>query len=187
MPCSKHPGMFVAMNRNRKTPQQPSPPRASVTELLADLRAGKMVILLDAAERKNEAKLVLAAECANASAINFMAKHGKGLVCLALSRRRCQELGLALQGAAVECQQACRINGLAFTVSIEAAEGVSTGISAADRALKSSAQSKAGRRTLCSRGMYFLCKRLKAGYGCALVTPRRGVIWLPWQGMKRLR
>lgn len=94
-----------------------------------------MVILLDAAERKNEAKLVLAAECANASAINFMAKHGKGLVCLALSRRRCQELGLALQGAAVECQQACRINGLAFTVSIEAAEGVSTGISAADRAL----------------------------------------------------
>lgn len=94
-----------------------------------------MVILLDAAERKNEAKLVLAAECANASAINFMAKHGKGLICLALSRRRCQELGLALQGRAAECQQPCRANGLAFTVSIEAAEGVSTGISAADRAL----------------------------------------------------
>lgn len=151
------------MNRNRTTPQWPIPPRASVTELLADLSAGKMVILLDAAERKNEAKLVLAAECANASAINFMAKHGKGLICLALSRQRCQELGLALQGTTVACQQPCRANGLAFTVSIEAAEGVSTGISAADRALTIQRAVKGRPRDIVQPGHVFPLQAVEGG------------------------
>lgn len=91
-----------------------------------------MIVLLDASWRKNEAKLVLPAECAGAESINFMARHAKGLICLALTRQRCQELGLPLLRQVGEVPHD---RGPAFTASIEAAEGVSTGISAADRAL----------------------------------------------------
>ena len=103
---------------------------ASTEEIIAELRAGKMVILVDEEDRENEGDLVLAADHVTAEAVNFMAKHGRGLICLTLTRERCQQLNLPLM---------VRDNGTSmgtnFTVSIEAATGVTTGISAADRAL----------------------------------------------------
>ena len=102
---------------------------APILEIIADLRAGKMIILVDEEDRENEGDLVLAADHVSAEAINFMAKHGRGLICLTLTRERCQQLNLPLM---------VRDNGTAlgtnFTISIEAASGVTTGISAADRA-----------------------------------------------------
>ena len=103
---------------------------ASTEKIIADLRAGKMVILVDEEDRENEGDLVLAADHVTAEAVNFMAKHGRGLICLTLTRERCQQLNLPLM---------VRDNGTSmgtnFTVSIESAAGVTTGISAADRAL----------------------------------------------------
>ena len=103
---------------------------APTEEIIAELRAGKMVILVDEEDRENEGDLVLAADHVTAEAVNFMAKHGRGLICLTLTRERCQQLNLPLM---------VRDNGTSmgtnFTVSIEAATGVTTGISAADRAL----------------------------------------------------
>ena len=105
------------------------PAISPVHEIVADLRAGKMIILVDEEDRENEGDLVLAADHVSAEAINFMAKHGRGLICLTLTKERCQQLNLPLM---------VRENGTAlgtnFTVSIEAASGVTTGISAADRA-----------------------------------------------------
>ena len=103
---------------------------ASTEEIIAELRAGRMVILVDEEDRENEGDLVLAADHVTAEAVNFMAKYGRGLICLTLTRERCQQLNLPLM---------VRDNGTSmgtnFTVSIEAASGVTTGISAADRAL----------------------------------------------------
>jgi 3,4-dihydroxy 2-butanone 4-phosphate synthase/GTP cyclohydrolase II len=103
---------------------------ASTEEIIAELRAGKMVILVDEEDRENEGDLVIAADHVTAEAVNFMAKYGRGLICLTLTRERCQQLNLPLM---------VRDNGTSmgtnFTVSIEAASGVTTGISAADRAL----------------------------------------------------
>ena len=103
---------------------------APTEEIVAELKAGKMVILVDEEDRENEGDLVLAADHVTAESINFMAKHGRGLICLTLTRERCQQLNLPLM---------VRDNGTSmgtnFTVSIEAASGVTTGISAADRAL----------------------------------------------------
>jgi 3,4-dihydroxy 2-butanone 4-phosphate synthase/GTP cyclohydrolase II len=103
---------------------------ASTEEIIAELRAGRMVILVDEEDRENEGDLVLAADHVSAEAVNFMAKYGRGLICLTLTRERCQQLNLPLM---------VRDNGTSmgtnFTVSIEAATGVTTGISAGDRAL----------------------------------------------------
>ncbi|MEP7280555.1 MAG: bifunctional 3,4-dihydroxy-2-butanone-4-phosphate synthase/GTP cyclohydrolase II [Rubrivivax sp.] len=104
-------------------------PIAPVPELVAELAAGRMVILVDEEDRENEGDLVLAAEHVTPAAINFMARHGRGLICLTLTRERCERLQLPPMTA----RNGTR-HGTAFTVSIEAAEGVSTGISAADRA-----------------------------------------------------
>ncbi len=99
-----------------------------VPELVAELAAGRMVILVDEEDRENEGDLILAADLVTPAAINFMAKYARGLICLTLTRERCERLHLppmtARNGTAL---------GTAFTVSIEATEGVSTGISAADR------------------------------------------------------
>ncbi|MCA6216666.1 3,4-dihydroxy-2-butanone-4-phosphate synthase [Ideonella sp. B7] len=104
-------------------------PISPVPELVAELAAGRMVILVDEEDRENEGDLILAADHVTPDAINFMAKYGRGLICLTLTRERCERLQLrpmtAHNGAP---------HGTAFTVSIEAAEGVTTGISAADRA-----------------------------------------------------
>lgn len=99
-------------------------------EIIEDLRQGKMVIVMDDEERENEGDLLMAAAHIHPKDINFMAKYGRGLICLTLSRERCQQLRLPLM--VNENKTAHSTN---FTVSIEAAKGVTTGISAADRAL----------------------------------------------------
>lgn len=102
---------------------------ASPEEIINEARNGRMFILVDDEDRENEGDLVIPAQMATPDAINFMAKHGRGLICLALTKGRVDQLGLDLMS---------RANGTrhetAFTVSIEAREGVTTGISAADRA-----------------------------------------------------
>jgi 3,4-dihydroxy 2-butanone 4-phosphate synthase / GTP cyclohydrolase II len=104
-------------------------PISPVPELVAELAAGRMVILVDEEDRENEGDLVLAAEHVTPEAINFMAKHGRGLICLTLTRERCERLQLPPMATRNGTK-----HGTAFTVSIEAATGVTTGISAADRA-----------------------------------------------------
>lgn len=99
-------------------------------EIIEDIRQGKMVIIMDDEDRENEGDLVMAASFTQAEDINFMAKYGRGLICLTLTRERCQQLRLPLM--VNENKTAHSTN---FTVSIEAAQGVTTGISAADRAL----------------------------------------------------
>src|SRR5450830_317564 len=100
-----------------------------VEDIVADMRAGRMVILVDEEDRENEGDLVLAADHVTADAVNFMARFGRGLICLTLTRERCERLQLPPMTLRNGDKK-----GTAFTVSIEAAEGVTTGISAADRA-----------------------------------------------------
>ncbi|WP_426342212.1 bifunctional 3,4-dihydroxy-2-butanone-4-phosphate synthase/GTP cyclohydrolase II [Pseudoduganella sp. S-14] len=102
---------------------------SSTEEIVAELRAGRMVILVDEEDRENEGDLVLAAEHVTPEAINFMIKHARGLVCLTLTEEHCNQLDLTMMTAKNGTSF-----GTNFTVSIEAAEGVTTGISAADRA-----------------------------------------------------
>jgi 3,4-dihydroxy 2-butanone 4-phosphate synthase/GTP cyclohydrolase II len=101
---------------------------ASIAEILDEFRAGRMVILVDEEDRENEGDLVLAADFVSPEAINFMARYGRGLICLTLTEAHCRRLRLPLMVSANGAR-----HGTNFTVSIEAAEGVSTGISAADR------------------------------------------------------
>ncbi len=102
---------------------------APIEEAIEDIRAGRMVVVCDDEDRENEGDLTLAAQFATPEAINFMATYGRGLVCLALTPDRCDELGLDLMAAKNETPLQT-----AFTVAIEARDGVTTGISAADRA-----------------------------------------------------
>ena len=108
----------------------PTPvPISPVEDIVADMRAGRIVILVDEEDRENEGDLVLAADHVTADGINFMARYGRGLICLTLTRECCERLQLPPMTARNGDKK-----GTAFTVSIEAAEGVTTGISAADRA-----------------------------------------------------
>lgn len=106
-----------------------APRLARIEELIEDIRQGKMVILMDDEDRENEGDIIMAAEKVEAEHINFMARHARGLICLPMTRERCERLNLPLM---------VRDNGSGFgtkfTLSIEAAQGVTTGISAADRA-----------------------------------------------------
>ena len=104
-------------------------PFDTIEEAIEDLKQGKMVILVDDEDRENEGDLVIAAEKTTPEAINFMAKYGRGLICLALTRERVEEIGLSLM-----VDDNTSNFRTAFTVSIDAKEGVTTGISAADRA-----------------------------------------------------
>jgi 3,4-dihydroxy 2-butanone 4-phosphate synthase/GTP cyclohydrolase II len=101
----------------------------SIDEILADIRAGRMVIIMDDEDRENEGDLIMAAEAVRAEDVNFMARYARGLICLTLTRERCKQLRLPLMVSDTNADH--RTN---FTVSIEAAEGVTTGISAHDRA-----------------------------------------------------
>ncbi|WP_339896866.1 bifunctional 3,4-dihydroxy-2-butanone-4-phosphate synthase/GTP cyclohydrolase II [uncultured Gilvimarinus sp.] len=101
----------------------------TVEELIDDLRQGKMIILMDDEDRENEGDLIMVAEQVRAEDINFMASHARGLICLTLTRERCEQLGLPLMVQDNKAKYSTN-----FTTSIEAAEGVTTGISAADRA-----------------------------------------------------
>jgi 3,4-dihydroxy 2-butanone 4-phosphate synthase/GTP cyclohydrolase II len=104
-------------------------PFATIEEALEEIRAGRMIVVCDDENRENEGDLTLAAQFATPEAINFMAKEGRGLICLSLTPERCEELGLELMAAKNESSFETP-----FTVSIEAREGVTTGISAHDRA-----------------------------------------------------
>src|SRR5436309_1456316 len=103
-------------------------PFATVEQAIEDIRQGKFVVVVDAADRENEGDLTIAAQFATPEAINFMATHGRGLICLCLTEERCDELGLQPMTERNETPF-----GTAFTVSIEAREGIATGISAHDR------------------------------------------------------
>jgi len=102
---------------------------APIEDIISDIKAGKMVVLVDEEDRENEGDLVLAAEFVTPEAINFMATHGRGLICLTLNEARCRQLNLPLM-----VRDNRSPHGTAFTLSIEAAQGVTTGISAQDRA-----------------------------------------------------
>ena len=103
---------------------------SSIEEIIEDLKEGKMVIMVDDENRENEGDLIIAAEKVDNKAINFMAIHGRGLICLSLTERRVEELNLSLMSQNNESR-----DSTAFTISIEAKEGVTTGISAQDRAV----------------------------------------------------
>ena len=103
----------------------------TIAEIIEDIRLGKMVILLDDEDRENEGDIVMAAESIRPQDINFMAKEARGLICLSLTEEQCDRLNLPMM---VDSSRNAAPNNTAFTVSIEASSGVSTGISAADRA-----------------------------------------------------
>ncbi len=102
---------------------------SSIPEIIDELRQGRMVVIVDDEDRENEGDLLMAAASTRAEDINFMARYGRGLICLTLTRERCERLRLPLMVAGTHAKHSTN-----FTVSIEAAEGVTTGISAADRA-----------------------------------------------------
>jgi 3,4-dihydroxy 2-butanone 4-phosphate synthase/GTP cyclohydrolase II len=102
---------------------------SEIPEVLEDLRKGKMIVLVDEEDRENEGDLVAAAELVTPEIINFMAMHGRGMICLPLTEERCDRLGLYPQTP----NNTARL-GTAFTITIDAREGITTGISAADRA-----------------------------------------------------
>ncbi|MGH2945372.1 MAG: bifunctional 3,4-dihydroxy-2-butanone-4-phosphate synthase/GTP cyclohydrolase II [Solirubrobacteraceae bacterium] len=133
---------------------------ARIEEAIEDVRAGRMVVVCDDEDRENEGDLTLAAQFATPEAINFMAKHGRGLICLALTPDRCEELGLDLMAAKNESPFET-----AFTVSVEAREGVTTGISAADRArtIQVAIDPKSAPRDLVQPGHIFPLKAKPGG------------------------
>src|SRR5258705_4574734 len=114
---------------SQAVPQTREPQFASIEDAIEDIRRGQMVGGCDGEDRENEGDLVMAAQFATPEAVNFMAKEARGLICLALTAERCEKLGLNLMAAKNEAPLQT-----AFTVTIEAAGGVSTGISAHDRA-----------------------------------------------------
>src|SRR5665213_538146 len=101
----------------------------SIESVAADIRKGKMVIVVDDADRENEGDLIMAAECVTPAAVNFMAKHGRGLICVPTTFERLKQLGI--EQMVVQSADNFRTD---FQVSVDAAKGVTTGISAADRA-----------------------------------------------------
>ena len=125
---------------------------STIEEVIADAKAGKLFILVDDEDRENEGDLCVIGEYATADAINFMAKYGRGLICLALTRIRKEQLGLTMMERRNESR-----HETAFTISIEAREGVTTGISAADRALtiKTAIDSNCGERDITTPGHIF--------------------------------
>ena len=133
-----------------------TPPRrnglSTIEEVIADAKAGKLFILVDDEDRENEGDLCVIGEHATADAINFMAKYGRGLICLALTRTRTEQLGLTMMERRNESR-----HETAFTISIEAREGVTTGISAADRALtiKTAINPNCGERDITTPGHIF--------------------------------
>lgn len=118
--------MFTTFRAAAKRPRQISP----IEDAIADIKAGKMVILMDDEQRENEGDLCMAASKVTPAAINFMAKYGRGLICLALNEERIQELGLAMMVSDNRTPL-----GTAFTVSIDARHGISHGVSAHDRSV----------------------------------------------------
>ncbi len=122
-------GVTIPSVSEQRAPVAESAPFASIEDAIEDFRQGKFVVVVDAADRENEGDLTIAAQFATPEAINFMATHGRGLICLCLTEERCDVLELRPMTLENETPY-----GTAFTVSIEAREGITTGISAGDRA-----------------------------------------------------
>jgi 3,4-dihydroxy 2-butanone 4-phosphate synthase / GTP cyclohydrolase II len=133
---------------------------SAIQDIIADLKVGKMVVLVDEEDRENEGDLVLAADFVTPEAINFMATHGRGLICLTLTEERCLQLNLPLMVSANRSPL-----GTNFTLSIEAASGVTTGISAADRArtVQVAVQSDAAAEDIVQPGHIFPLMAQKGG------------------------
>ena len=131
-----------------------------ITDIIADIKTGKMVILVDDENRENEGDFVIAAEFITAEHINFMAKHGRGLICLTLTEARCKQLNLP----PMVIKNDSRL-GTNFTVSIEAASGVTTGISAADRAttIQAAVAKDASAKSVVSPGHIFPLAAVNGG------------------------
>lgn len=132
----------------------------SIEEVIADIRRGKMVILTDDADRENEGDLIMAAEKVTPAAINFMATHGRGLICAPITHQRAAQLGL--QRMVLENRESFKTD---FTVSVDAAQGITTGISAADRAatIKLLASPKSKPVTLVQPGHVFPLQAKEGG------------------------
>jgi 3,4-dihydroxy 2-butanone 4-phosphate synthase / GTP cyclohydrolase II len=147
-------------NGKRKVIKMPHSKISPIKEIIADIRDGKMVILVDDENRENEGDFVIAAEFATAENINFMAKHGRGLICLTLDEKRCQQLNLPQ----MVNHNGTRL-GTNFTVSIEASSGVTTGISAADRArtIQAAVAKDANASSVVSPGHVFPLKAMNGG------------------------
>jgi 3,4-dihydroxy 2-butanone 4-phosphate synthase/GTP cyclohydrolase II len=125
---------------------------APITEIIEEIRAGRMVVLVDEEDRENEGDLLFAAEFVTPEAINFMIRHARGLVCLTLTEERCRQLGISHMARDNKSPL-----GTNFTVSIEAAEGVTTGISASDRAttIRAAVKKNAGPADIVQPGHIF--------------------------------
>jgi 3,4-dihydroxy 2-butanone 4-phosphate synthase / GTP cyclohydrolase II len=146
-------------------------PISSTADIIHDFRMGRMVILIDDEDRENEGDLIIAAEYATPDAINFMAKHGRGLICLTLTKARCQQLHLPLM-----VSRNGSSHGTNFTLSIEASEGVTTGISAFDRARTiAAAVAKDAKPSDIVQPGHIFPLMAQTG-GCVQVIPKRGVI-----------
>ena len=135
-------------------------PLATITEAIEDIRNGKMIVLVDDEDRENEGDLCMAAELVTPDQINFMAKFGRGLICLTMTPEKVSQLGLGMMTERNECQFET-----AFCVSIEAARGVTTGISAADRAttIRAAVNPKAVPSDLVKPGHVFPIRAKKGG------------------------
>jgi len=152
-----------------------------VEDLLEDVKAGKCIILVDDEDRENEGDLMIAADKATPEAINFMARFGRGLICLPMTRERVEQLGLPLMA-----QHNGTHHQTAFTVSIEARNGITTGISAADRAHTIQVAIDPGRgRESSRRATSSPWSRATAVCWSARATPRRRSISRGWQGSSR--
>ena len=156
---------------------------SSAAELVEEARAGRMFVLVDDEDRENEGDLVIPAQFATPDAVNFMARHARGLICLAMTQQRVDQLGLPLMS-----QSNATRHQTAFTVSIEAREGITTGISAADRARTVSRwlsirQPRVSDAIVTSPGHVFPLQARDGGtYWCAPAIPRRRWTSRGWPG-----
>ncbi len=143
-----------------KPPAKASRTISSIEDAIADIKAGKMVILMDDESRENEGDLCMAADMVDAEAVNFMAKHGRGLICLALTEDRIRELGLPMM-----VSQNRSPMGTAFTVSIDAKVGITSGVTAQDRAttIRTATRPETGPADLVSPGHVFPLRARRGG------------------------
>ena len=153
----------------------------AIDDVLSDIAKGRMVIVTDDADRENEGDLVMAAEKVTPEAVNFMATHGRGLICVPISNERAEQLGL--QRMVVQNREKHRTD---FTVSVDAARGVTTGISAYDRAttILAIANSKSAPEDLSQPGLISIARE-GGGVLRRAGTPRPQSIWQQWRPCSR--
>ena len=159
-------------------------PFDAVVAVVQDLRTGKIVIMVDDADRENEGDLIMAAERVTPEAVNFMAKHGRGLICVPTTHERLQQLGI--EQMVVQNRETFKTD---FQVSVDAARGITTGISAADRAqtIRVMADPTALPDDLVQPGHAFRCAPNLAGFCNARATPRRRWTWSGLRAAARSR